>query len=270
MSARNPFHRQRSFLRNQWSCKVVQSSTKTYRAPTPLRTVVLLYLNKFAYRKWEQSLRRTEWGYLSQSPPCLPSESLQTAPLLWPVCFRGVCEKRRRGVWDCVSFLKLKPRRGGRVSDEKGDRSAAPNSLLLELPIMLCMPSHRTLYGLGFGARSLTHLPTATSFFFFLLILHYYSFPASTISSMVKCFNIWESLIGLWRNRPNSFNLTAKITRAWLEQHYTGSETMKVSTNCQMRLCSQHKPFFTFGRQLFEHLWTPYVELFQVSGKVLH
>lgn len=69
------------------------------------------------------------------------------------------------------TVLKQEPRGGsgsggGGVSDELEDRSAALLSPLLELPIMLCMPSHRILYGLGFGARSLTHLPTATRLVF--------------------------------------------------------------------------------------------------------
>ena len=49
----------------------------------------------------------------------------------------------------------------GGVSDEWEDRSAALLFPLVELPIMLCMPCQRTLYGCGFGAGSLTHLPTA-------------------------------------------------------------------------------------------------------------
>lgn len=61
------------------------------------------------------------------------------------------------------SLFKQKPRGGsGGMSDEYEDRSAAPLSPLQEFPIMHCMPSHKILYGLGFGARSLTNLPTAT------------------------------------------------------------------------------------------------------------
>lgn len=84
-------------------------------------------------------------------------------------------------------------RGGGGVSDEWEDRSAALLSLLLELPIMLCIPlPHRALYGLGFSAKSLTHLPTATRF-----NSHYLSFSYS-YSSTVKCFRL------LWR--PDKFD----------------------------------------------------------------
>lgn len=64
------------------------------------------------------------------------------------------------------SLFKQKPRGGsGGMSDEYEDRSAALLSPLQELPIVHCMPSHKILYGLGFGARSLTNLPTATRVF---------------------------------------------------------------------------------------------------------
>lgn len=46
---------------------------------------------------------RTQWGYLGavylfQSSSCSGSESLQTVTPQLPVCFRRVCEKRRRGI----------------------------------------------------------------------------------------------------------------------------------------------------------------------------
>lgn len=58
------------------------------------------------------------------------------------------------------------------LSDAHGGRSAAP-PLLRELPIMHRVRSRKILYGLGFAARSLANLPTATrglSFFFFFFM----------------------------------------------------------------------------------------------------
>lgn len=101
--------------------------------------------------------------YLSQSSSCSGSESLETATPLQLVFFRRVCEKRRRGVLDGVRLEAGAKGLEWGVSDEWERRSSAPLSPLLELPIMLCMPSHRTLYGFGFAARSLKHLPKATS-----------------------------------------------------------------------------------------------------------
>lgn len=86
-----------------------------------------------------KSLRRTQWGYrwtvyLSQSSSCSGNESLETATLLQPVCFRWLCEKRRRGVWDCVSVLMLKPRGVGGLMNRK-------RGLLLCFPHCWSFPS---------------------------------------------------------------------------------------------------------------------------------
>lgn len=76
----------------------------------------------------------------------------------------------------------------GGVSDEYEDRSAALPSPRQELPIMHCMPSHKILYGLGFGARSLTNLPTASVWFF---LVFFYELSPVAIFLKLRVKTAW-------------------------------------------------------------------------------
>lgn len=116
---------------------------------------------------------------------------------------------------------------------------------------MLCMPSHRTLYGLISGARSLTHLPTATSFFS--------GGGGTSLSpfSLLLQLHIKQRGKVLWllRHVRNSDQETAPWVLIWQykePEHDWSNITQayrqwNVSTECQMRLygCSEQTVVWT-------------------------
>lgn len=147
---------------------------------------MLLFRQCVHYRVQEvrpKRLRRTQRGYLcavylSWSSSCSGSEGLETAAPLKPVCFRRVCEKRRRGVWDCVclSWSRSQGVEGGVWWIGRQVCSSAHPTV---------RASHHALHALSQNSlwpwvwRQISH--TLANSNKFPLSLHYHHFPACTV-----------------------------------------------------------------------------------------
>lgn len=101
--------------RNRRSCKVVYKELRSVNTSEAGCIAVLPVCALFPYRK---ELKENSMG-LSLGCLSIPEFLLlgdRTATRLRPVCFRLVCEKRRRGVWDCVCLCaEAEAKEGGFV-----------------------------------------------------------------------------------------------------------------------------------------------------------
>lgn len=185
-----------------------------------------------------KSLSRTQWGYLQavylpHSSSCSSRESLRTATPLQSVCFRWVCEKRRRGVWDCVCLEAGAKRWGvgaGGVNRRTGLLHCCPHSWSFpSCSACPLMPSH-SVWPWVWCQISQTFANSNKVVFFFCELSSITIFLQLLIKHRGKMFLTFmacEELLSLSESRPQRLNLTAQITRARQKQNGTGLQTKK-------------------------------------------
>lgn len=166
----------------------------------------------------ENSIGLSGLFYLSHSSSCPGIENLETAATpLQPVCFKRVCEKWRRGVWDyvCLSWSRSQGVvvGGGGIVWWIGRQvccSALPTA----------GASHHALHALSQNSlwpwvwRQISRtLANSNKFFFVLFFMDYPLSPFSyfysfTLNSVVKnvsdFYGMWGTLISWSRNKPRA------------------------------------------------------------------
>lgn len=172
-----PVDKSSLLMKNWWSCKVVSTEVQSVNASKADRIAFLPVCTLRHTGSGAKELKKNSMG-LSLGCLSVPEFLLLGEWKPWKgrlpssLFVSDGCVKSGGGMFGTRSLFKQKPR-GGSGGDVWWIRrqvccSAALLSLLQEIPIMHCMPSHKILYGLGFGARSLTNLPAASVFFFFM------------------------------------------------------------------------------------------------------